>query len=122
MRFLKIFGIIEIVFAIFVFICKRNKINNFLIICFKTFLAQENIVRRYTTTQIMLSPLQPHFFSGVKLSKEVCVHHIEHEPVLLTAEGIYFFIIAHQIHQLLHMQGCSLYFHDSILVMYPIER
>ena len=42
--------------------------------------------------------LQPHFFSGVKLSKEVCIHHIEHEPILLTVEEIYFCMIAHQIH------------------------
>ena len=58
----------------------------------------------------------------MKFSKEVCVHHIEHEPVLLTAEAIYFCTISHQIHQLLHMQGCSLYLHDSILGMYPIEQ
>ena len=29
--------------------------------------------------------------------------------------------IAHQIHQLLHIQGCSFYFHGSILGMYPVE-
>ena len=61
-------------------------------------------------------------FSGVKLTKEVCAHHIEHEPVLLTAEEIYSCMIAHQVHQLLHMQGCSFYFHCSIMGMYPIER
>ena len=66
--------------------------------------------------------LQPHFFSGVKLSKEVCVHHIEHEPFLQTVEEIYFCMIAHQIHQLLHMQGSSFYFHVSILDMYPFEQ
>ena len=58
----------------------------------------------------------------MKLSKEFCVHHIGHEPVLLTDEEIYFCMIAHQIHQLLHMQGCSFYFHGSIMCMYPIER
>ena len=60
-------------------------------------------------------------FSGVKVSKEVCIHHIEHEPVLLTAKEIYFFMIAHQIHQLLHMQRCSYYFNVSIMVMYLTE-
>ena len=60
-------------------------------------------------------------FYGVKLSREVCVHHIEHEPVLLKVEEIYFCMIAHQIHQLLHMQVCSFYFHGSIMGMYPIE-
>ena len=54
-------------------------------------------------------------------SKEVCVYHIEHEPVLLTFEEIYFCIIANQIHQLRHMQECSFYFHGSILGMYPNE-
>ena len=58
----------------------------------------------------------------MKLSKEVCVHHIEHEPVLLTAEEIYFCMISHQINQLLHMQGRSFYFCGSILGIYPIER
>ena len=29
-------------------------------------------------------------FSGIKLSMEFCLHHIEHELVLLTAEEIYF--------------------------------
>ena len=43
-------------------------------------------------------------FYSVKILKEVCVHHIEHEPVLLTVEEIYFCMIVHQIHQLLHMQ------------------
>ena len=61
-------------------------------------------------------------FSRVELSKQVCVHHIEHESVILTAEEIYFCMISHQIHQLLHMQGYSFYFHDLILGMYPIER
>ena len=58
----------------------------------------------------------------MRLSKEICVHHIEHEPVLLTAEEIYFCMIAHQIHQLLNMQECSFYFHGSIMGMYLIER
>ena len=62
------------------------------------------------------------FFSGVKLSKEVCVNHIENEPVLVKVEEVYFCMISHQIHQLLHMQGCGLYFHGSIMGMYPIER
>ena len=48
---------------------------------------------------------------GVKLSKEVCVHQIEHEPVLLTAEEIYFCMSAHEMYQLLHMQGYSFYFY-----------
>ena len=61
-------------------------------------------------------------FSSMRLSKEICVHHIEHEPVLLTAEEIYFCMIAHQIHQLLNMQECSFYFHGSIMGMYLIER
>ena len=60
-------------------------------------------------------------FSGIKLSKEVCVHHIEYEPVLLTAEEIYFCMISHQINQLLHMQGCSFCFNGPIMCMYPIE-
>ena len=57
-----------------------------------------------------------------KLSNKICVNHIEHEPFLLTVEEIYFLMITHKIHQLLHMQGCSLYFLCSIMVMYPIER
>ena len=57
------------------------------------------------------------FFSGMKLSKKVCVRHIEHETVLLTPEEIYFCMLAHQIHQLLSMQGCGFYFHGSILGM-----
>ena len=61
------------------------------------------------------------FFSDMKLSKEFCVHHIEHEPVLLTVENKYFCMITHQIHPLLNMQGCDFYFHCSILGMYPIE-
>ena len=40
------------------------------------------------------------FFSDMKLSKEFCVHHIEHEPVLLTAEEIHFYMIANEIHQI----------------------
>ena len=60
-------------------------------------------------------------FSGVKLSKEVCVHHNEHELVLLIAEEIYFCVIAHQINQLVNMQRCSFYFCGSILGMYSIE-
>ena len=93
-----------------------------MIICLKTFIAKNNIARFYTTTQILLSPITTALFSGMKLSKEVCVHHIEHEPVLVTAEEIYFCMIAHQFHQLLHMQGCSFYFRGSILGMYLIER
>ena len=62
------------------------------------------------------------FISGMKFPKEVCLHHIEHEPVILTAEEIYSYMIAHQVHQLLHMQGCSFYLHGSILGMYQIER
>ena len=64
----------------------------------------------------------PCFFSGLKLSKEVCVHQIEQEPVRLTSEEIYSCMIAHKINQLLHMQGCSFYFCVSILGIYPIER
>ena len=46
----------------------------------------------------------------MKLSKEVCVHHIEHEPVVLTAEETYFYMIDFQINQFLRMQGCIFYF------------
>ena len=45
---------------------------------------------------------------------------MEHEPVLIPVEEIYLCIIAHQIHQLLHMQGFSFYFRVSIMGMYPI--
>ena len=76
----------------------------------------------YFNTNTVVVDYSQIFISGMKLSKEVCLHHIEHEPVLLTAEEIYFYTIAHQIHQLLHMQGCSFCFHGSILGMYPIER
>ena len=31
-------------------------------------------------------------------------------------------MIAHKINKLLHIKGCSFYFHSSILVMYLIER
>ena len=61
------------------------------------------------------------FISDVKLSKEVFVHRIRHEPVLLIAEENYSCMIAHQIHKLLQMQGCSFCFHDSILGTHPIE-
>ena len=61
-------------------------------------------------------------FSCVIIPKEVYVHHIEHETVLLTSKEIYFCMIDHQIYQLLHMQGRSFYFHGSIMGMYPIER
>ena len=93
-----------------------------LIICFKAFLAQNNIARCYTTTQMIMLLITTAFFSGIKSSKEFFVNHIKHEPVLLTAEEIYSFMIAHQIHQLLHMQGCIFYFHGSIMGMYLIER
>ena len=83
----------------------RHKINNCLIVPFKAFLAQTNLARCYTKTKILMLPITAKFISGVKLSKEVFVHHIEHEPVLLTAKGIYSSMIAHQIHQLLHIQG-----------------
>ena len=86
MSFLKIVRIIGILFSIFVFICKRDKINNSFIIPFKEFLAQTDLARFYTTTQILVSPMTTVFFSGVKIPKEVCVHHIEHGPVLLTAD------------------------------------
>ena len=76
----------------------------------------------YYNTNTDVSDYNGILFSGMKLSKEVCVHHIEHEPVLLTYEGIYFCMIAHQIYQLLHMQGCGFYFHGSIMGMYTIER
>ena len=127
---MKIHIIVGIVFAIF-FIFKRNEINNCLVICIKAFLEQTNIARFYTTTKPCTSlyyntntdvdSYNRILFSGVKLSKEVCVHHIEHEPVLLTVGEIYFCIITHQIHQLLHMQGFSFYFHVSIMGMYQIE-
>ena len=58
----------------------------------------------------------------MKLPKGVCVNKIEHESILLTAKEIYFFMISHQIHQLFHMQKCSLYFNGSVLGMYPIEE
>ena len=61
-------------------------------------------------------------FSGLKLSKEVCVHHTLNEPFLLKSKEFFFCMIAHQIQQLLHMQGCSFYFHVSILGMYHIEQ
>ena len=60
-------------------------------------------------------------FSDIKLPKEICVHHIENEPVLLTFEETYYCMIAHQIHQLLQIQGCSFCFRDSIMGTYPIE-
>ena len=31
-------------------------------------------------------------------------------------------MIAYQIYQLVHMNGCSFYFNGSIMGMYPIER
>ena len=122
MKFLKIIRIIRIVFAVFVFICKRNKIDNCLIILFKALLAQTHFASFYNTTKILLPPITTTFFSCVNLSKEDCVHHIEHEHVVLTAEEIYFCMIDHQIHQLLHMQVCSFYVHGSILGMYLIAR
>ena len=57
----------------------------------------------YYDTNTVVTDYDRILFSGIKLSKEVCVHHIEHEPVLLKFEEIYFFMIAHQIHQLLHI-------------------
>ena len=81
--------IILIIFAIFFFICKKNKINNCLIICFKDFLAQTNIPRCYTITQTLMFTITPAFVSGVKLSKKACGHHIEHEPVFLTSEDFF---------------------------------
>ena len=66
--------------------------------------------------------IQPNFVSGVKLSKEICVNHIEHELVLLTAEWIYFYMFSHQIHQLFHMQGCGFHLNDSIMGIYLIEH
>ena len=91
-----------------------------MIICFKAFLAQTNFARCYTTTK-NIAITDYNFFYGVKLPREVCVHHIEHETVLLTVEEICFCMIVHQIHQLLHMQECSFDFNGSILGIYPIE-
>ena len=76
----------------------------------------------YYNTNTAVANYNHILFYGVKLSKEFCVHHIEQDPVLLTAEEIYSFMISHQIHQLLHMQNCSLYFNGSVLGMYPIEE
>ena len=76
----------------------------------------------YYYTNTTVADYNQILFSGVKLSKEFCVHHIEHEPVLLKFEEIYACMIAHQINQLLHMQGCSFYFRGSFLGMYLIER
>ena len=44
-------------------------------------------------------------FSGIKLSKEFCLHHIGHETVLITAKDIYSCMIAHQIHQIYISKG-----------------
>ena len=57
----------------------------------------------------------------MKISKEVCVHHIEYEPVLLTVKEIYYCMTAHKTHQPLYMQGYSFYFHGSSMVMYTVE-
>ena len=57
----------------------------------------------------------------MKLSKEVFVHRIRYEPILPTAEENYSYMIAHQIHKLLQMQGFSFCFHDSILGTHLIE-
>ena len=83
---------------------------------------KKNLACCYTTTQILLLLITTAFFSGLNLLKEDCVHHIKHEPVLLTDEEFNFCIIAHQIHQLLHMKGCSFYVHVWIMGMYPIKR
>ena len=70
----------------------------------------------------MMLPITTEFFSEVKLSKEVCVNHIEHEPVLPTVEENYSCMIAHHILQLIHMQGCSFYFHGLIMGTHTIEQ
>ena len=74
--FLKIIFIFRIVVAILVFICKRNIINNVLIICFKAFLANTNIARWYSTTKILMSPITIVFFFWRKIIKGiVCIMH-----------------------------------------------
>ena len=106
----------------FCFICKRNKINNCLIICFKSFIAQTNIARCCTTTKILFSQITTAFFFWREIIKvSLCTSHSTW-TVLLKVEETYFCIIDDQIRQLLRIQGCSFYFHVSILVMYPIER
>ena len=57
----------------------------------KKILAQKTLARCYTTTQILMFPITTIFFSCVKLSKEVCVHHIEHKPALLIVEEFFFY-------------------------------
>ena len=85
-------------------------------------ISSKKIARFYITTQIILFPVTAPFFCGVKSSKGVCAHQIEYQPPPLISKEIYFCMIAHRIHQLLHMQGCSFYLHVSILCMYPIGR
>ena len=108
MRFLKIIGIIGIIFAIFVFICKWNKINIFLDRMLQSiYCTNKSCTVLYYNSNTAVPITTIILTSGIKLSKEVCLHDIEHEPVLLTSEEIYFYMIAQQIDQLLHMQGFS---------------
>ena len=76
----------------------------------------------YSKTNTDVADYKFILFYGMKLSKEVCVNHTEHEPVLLTAEENCSCLIAHQINKLLNMQRCGFYFCVSILGVYLIER
>ena len=71
---------------------------------FEAFLAQKTLHVAIIQHKYFCCQLQPHCFPDVKLSKEVCVHHIEHKPLLLTVEELHACMITHEIHQLLHMQ------------------
>ena len=81
----KIVEIVRIICAIFFLICKRFCVlfHHMLHFLYKQILHLPILQHKYCCHR-----LQQHFFSCVKLSKEVCVHYIEYEPVLLTAEEI----------------------------------
>ena len=122
MRFLNTFGIIRIVFNIYFSFVREINLIIVWSYASKHFLNKESCMLLYYNTNTSLANHNRIFFSGLNLLKEDCLHHIEHEPVLLTDKEFNFCIIGHQIHQLLHMKGCSFYVHVWIMGMYPIKR
>ena len=59
--FLNIVVVVIIVIAVFILVYNRNKINNVLILCFESFIAQTTIAHCYTATQILLFPITTAF-------------------------------------------------------------
>ena len=90
MRFLKIFGIIGIVFAIFFSFVREIKWIIVWSYASNNYLKNKSCKFLYYNTNTAVANYSRILFSGVKLSKEVCVHHIEHEPVLLESENFIF--------------------------------